>query len=152
MAVTGGFCPLPLRLGGDAITGWTVEQHARFAANLVAVKRTAKLCTFNWALASNGATPTIADYRGMNGAGSDYAPTVNSSSGSTLTLRWATARFADAYQIAYGFVPRHAVVAATSAAYARAVWELLADGIKIRMFDAAGSQISSPISGSCSIW
>jgi hypothetical protein len=148
----GAFCPLPVRLGGDATTGWAAEQHARMAADLVAVKRTSRFCSFNWALASNGAIPTISNYRGQNGAGADYAPDTNSSSGATITLRWASASFRDAYQIAAGFVPRHAVVNTSSATFARAVFELLPDGIRFRVFDAAGSQLSAALSGSCALW
>jgi hypothetical protein len=152
MAVTGALCPLPLRLGGDATTGWTVEQHARAAADLVAIKRTAKLCVFSWSLASNGATPSISDYRGMNGTGIAFAPTVNSSSGSTMTFRWPNVRFVDSYQIAAGFVPRHGSASVASTSFARAVVELLGDGVKIRVFDAAGSALAAPLSGSVDLW
>ena len=148
----GAFCPLPIRLGGDAVTGWVAAHHARLAADQVAKKRTSPLCAFTWALASNGATPTVTDYRGMNGAGSDHAPSVNSSAGATITLRWTSARFSDAYQIAAGFKPRHVTGGASGAPFGQPVFELLDDGIRIRVFDAAGLQVSGPISGSCEIW
>ena len=35
--------PLPIRLGGDELEGWTATQHARFAADLLAARRTAPL-------------------------------------------------------------------------------------------------------------
>jgi hypothetical protein len=152
MAVTGGFCPLPMRLGGDAPTGLTAEQHARLAADTVAKKRTAPFCFFSWSLASGGGSPVVASYTGMNGAGPSFAPNLNSSSGSTVTLRWKTAGFSDPYSIAYAWLPRHALVSANSSSFARGVWELLNDGIRFRLFDAAGSQISAPVAGSCVIW
>lgn len=39
----GAFAPLPLRLGGDAKTGWRASEHARVAADLVAIGRTSRL-------------------------------------------------------------------------------------------------------------
>jgi len=152
VAVTGGFCPLPARLGGDATTGLTVEQHARLAADHVAKKRTAPFCVFQWSLATDGATPIVSNYRGMNGAGSDYAPTVNSSIGSAMTFRWARQSFSDAYQVATPFTPRHASANVQSSGYIRAVVELLSDGVRIRVFNSAGTAVSAPVSGSCELW
>jgi hypothetical protein len=152
MAVTGGFCPLPARLGGDALSGLTAEQHARLAADTVAKKRTAPFCVFSWSLASAGGNPVVTDYFGMNGAGATYAPNLNSSVSSTVRLRWKTAGFSDPYGIACGWLPRHAVVTASGSTFARGVWELVNDGIYIRLFDAAGSQIAAPIAGSAVIW
>lgn len=153
MAALGGFCPLPIRLGGDALSGLTAEQHARIAADLVAVKRAAPFCVFSWSSATLASIPIVSSYRGMNGVGSDYAPNNRSINGSgTVTFRWTNPAFADDYQIAYGFLPRHAVATANSTSFARAVCELLSDGVNIRLFDAAGVQIAPPIAGSCVIW
>lgn len=153
MPVTGGMCPLPWRLGGDASTGLTAEQHARICADMVAVKRTASFCTFGWAIAGGGATvPTVSDYRGMNGVGSDYAPTVNSFASNTITFRWLASRFLDPYQVAAPWLPRHAVVTLNRATYGRPVYVLLTDGIEIRVFDAAGSAIAPPLMGTVELW
>jgi hypothetical protein len=150
VAVTGGFCPLPLRLGGDALTGMTAEQHARACADMVAVKRTARFCVFNWAV--SGGVVTVTGYRGMNGVGAAHAPTVLSHAANVVTIRWATMRFSDSYQVAAPFLPRHAVVQLTRATYGRATYVLLTDGIEIRAFDAAGGAIADPFTGSCEIW
>lgn len=150
MAFTGAFCPLPGRLGGDALTGWTAEQHARMAADLVAVKRTARLCTFDWSVSGVGALPVVSGYAGMNGVGSAFAPF--GVTGGLIQFRWAPANFTDDYGVAYPILPRHAVVSVQSPTYARAVHVLLNDGIQIRVFDAAGSAISAPLTGSCEIW
>ena len=150
MAVTGGFCPLPARLGGDGQTGWTAEQHARLSADLVALKRTARFCTFIWSVQPAG-TPVISGYRGMNGVGAAFAPTGVLAS-TTVLFTWAPALFADAYGTTYPFTPRHAVVSATSASYARAVHTLFVNGLSLKVFDAAGSAIAPPLSGTCEIW
>jgi hypothetical protein len=150
MAVTGGFCPLPLRLGGDALTGWTASQHARMAADQVAKKRTAPLCVFSWTISGAGALPVVTSYIGMNGAGLAYAPTGRT--GSIMTFRWDSGRFLDSYSIAYPIMPRHAVVSAKSSSYARATHVLLNDGIQIYVFDAAGVAIATALAGSCEIF
>lgn len=150
MAVTGGLCPLPERLGGDALTGWTASQHARVCADQVAKKRTAPLCIFSWTQSGAGALPVVTGYIGMNGAGLAYAPIPRT--GSTMTFRWDSGRFFDSYSVAYPILPRHAVVSARSSTYARAVHVLLNDGIQIRVFDAAGVAIATALAGSCVIW
>lgn len=150
MAVTGGFCPLPARLGGDAETGWTAEQHARIAADHVAKKRTAPLCVFSWTTAASSVT--IGHYLGMNGAGLDYAPDLCFSAGDGIHIRWSSGRFLDAYGVAYPILPRHAVTSVQFATYLRPVHTLLNDGIIIKVFDASGSQVLPPPPGSCEIW
>jgi hypothetical protein len=151
MAATGGFCPLPIRLGGDAQTGWTAEQHARSAADLVAKKRTAPFCRFAWSVQPTS-TPVISGYMGMNGAGSSYAPNSLQLVGNSVSIKWTPALFTDAYGVAYPFIPRHAVVSVQSASYARATFTLVANGISIQVFDAAGSAIAPPLAGSCELW
>lgn len=45
----GGFCPLPLRLGGSKEEGWTPEQHARMAADCLGMTRSvpfARVCAW----------------------------------------------------------------------------------------------------------
>jgi hypothetical protein len=150
MAVTGGFCPLPLRLGGDAQTGWAASQHARMAADQVAKKRTAPLCVFSWTRANSSAVPVVTSYVGMNGAGLVHAPA--SPTGSGFTFRWQSGRFLDSYSIAYPIMARHAVVSAQSSTYARAVHVILNDGIQIKVFDAAGAEITTAVAGTCEIW
>lgn len=150
MAVTGAFCPLPARLGGDAQTGWTASQHARMAADQVAKKRTAPLCVFSWTISGAGALPVVTSYIGMNGAGLAYAPTGRT--GSIMTFRWDSGRFFDSYSIAYPIMPRHAIVSPNSSTYARPVHVLLNDGIQIRVFDAAGVAIATALAGTCEIW
>lgn len=83
---------LPLRLGGSTKNGWSAAQHARFAADLLAVQRTGPLASFVYV---NGASsPT--HYRGWNGAGPTHAPTVSGSTGD-ITFTWADRGFIDPY-------------------------------------------------------
>lgn len=86
MAITGGLCPLPMRLGGDAATGWAPEQHARACADAVAMGRTAPFARVRIAIvdASNG---SVTAYSGMDGIGLAHAPTVVVSSW-VATVTW----------------------------------------------------------------
>lgn len=149
MPLTGGFCPLPARLGGDALTGLTAEQHARLAADLVALKRTARFCSFSWSAQSGSAV--VSNYKGMNGVGAAFAPT-GVLAGNTVLFTWAPALFTDAYGTPYPFTPRHAVVTASSASFARAVHVLVVNGLSVKLFDAAGAVIAPPIAGTCEVW
>lgn len=73
MAHFGGFAPLPLRLGGSAEHGWTAAQHARFAADWVALQRVAPFAVLTFLKA--GATVTVENYTAMHGSGAAVAPT-----------------------------------------------------------------------------
>lgn len=153
MAVTGGFCPLPLRLGGDAETGWTATQHARFCADLVAAKRTAKLCTLSWDAVSIASTPaTITSYRGMNGAGLGFAPTSSVATADAITFLFTSGRFTDDYQVSAPILVRHARVTAAGSTYRKPVVTLHPNGVTIRFFDAAGAIVNPQPGGTCSLW
>ncbi|HEX5076139.1 MAG TPA: hypothetical protein VFW03_23200 [Gemmatimonadaceae bacterium] len=78
---------LPLRLGGTATNGWTAAQHARVAADLVAVGRTTPIATFSFTKV--GAAVTITDYRGRNGTGLAYAPTPSSIGNGHARFTWS---------------------------------------------------------------
>ncbi len=77
---------LPLKLGGDARTGWTAAGHARFAADLVAVGRTASLATMT--IVVSGGSATVTHYFGRNGVGIEHAPTVSSSGMGLLRIEF----------------------------------------------------------------
>jgi len=85
-AVLGGLCPFPLRLGGDAETGWTAEQHARCCADAVAMGRLAPFARLVVNI-SGAAAGSVTDYAGMNGIGLAYAPSI-AVSGYVATLTW----------------------------------------------------------------
>lgn len=78
MSGLGGFAPLPIRLGGSATEGWTASQHARFAADLVALSRVVPVAVLTYTVSAG--TITLHSYRGVNGVGSTHAPTITSPS------------------------------------------------------------------------
>jgi hypothetical protein len=92
----GAFAPLPLRLGGDATTGLTPEQHARICADLVALKRVQPLATWLYTqTASNAAS--ISYYLGQNGSGLAYAPTATPNASGDVSFTWSPGVFEDPY-------------------------------------------------------
>lgn len=90
----GAFAPLPLRLGGTSTEGWGPEEHARLAADLVAVTRTAPFARFRYT--KSGSTVTISNYTGRNGSGSAFAPSVTVNGTGDVTFTWPAA-YLDAY-------------------------------------------------------
>jgi hypothetical protein len=154
MPVTGGFCPLPLRLGGDALTGLTAEQHARLAADLVALKRTQPIAVFTWDAPGGADTAaTITFYTGMNGSGLAHAPTAGViSGGGALQFTWSSGRFVDEYQVSCPIRPRIAVASFAGATYRKPILAILANGVVIRAFDAAGSAVNPQPGGTCVLW
>jgi hypothetical protein len=84
---------LPLRLGGTDRNGWTAAQHARFAADLLAVQRTGPIATWTYIA---GAIEPI-NYRGWNGVGPTHAPTVSSSATGNILFTWSDRGFPDPY-------------------------------------------------------
>ncbi len=70
----GGFCPLPLRLGGTAETGFTASQHARAANDLLGLHRMAVLAIISGRI--QGSVATILSARCQWGIGPAYFPTI----------------------------------------------------------------------------
>lgn len=56
MPCFGGFCPLPLRLGGHDLSSWQPEQHARMAADVSAMCRTEPLAVLTYTIAATVVT------------------------------------------------------------------------------------------------
>lgn len=103
----GAFAPMPLRLGGATDEGWSPEQHARTAADLLAAKFVAP---FAWmTFTKSGATVTIHDYYGQNGAGLASAPTATVIGTGVTAFDW-TSGFVDAYGVPYALKVRKARV------------------------------------------
>lgn len=81
----GAFAPMPFRLGGDALEGWTAQQQSRVAADMVALFRASSLAVLT--LTSTG---SIVSYHGQNGVGLANAPTVTVNGTGDFTLTWAS--------------------------------------------------------------
>jgi hypothetical protein len=139
----GAFAPLPLRLGGSAEEGWAPAQHARFCADLVAVKRTAPLARLY--VTQDSGSPfaaTVAVYRGQNGVGLAYAPTITVGGAGDVTLTFP-AYWTDEFGRQFPLKLRQAMPKASAAA-ARFVNHVISGRtIRVRSFDAAGAAISS---------
>jgi len=134
----GVFAPLPIRLGGSDEEGWVSRAHARMCADLVAAKLSVPLAVFTFEKA--GATVTISDYYGMNGAGSTYAPDDVAVTGTGhLAFYWSDRLFEDPYQVTHPLNAKHGKVTGHGTASLRGVVEVVANGIVVRTFNGAGA-------------
>lgn len=134
----GVFAPLPLRLGGGEEDGWPARMHARVCADLVAVKRTAPLAVFTYE--KSGATVTIFDYYGMNGAGSTYAPDdVGVTGTGHLTFSWSDRRFEDPYEVGHPLNAKHGKVTGHGTSSLRGTVVVATNGITVRTWNGAGA-------------
>lgn len=90
MAGFGGFCPLPLRLGGSAIEGWTPQQHARACADMAAMVRAKPfaILTYDFDVALD---PRVLAYHAQHGAGIYAAPTLTKNGVGDVTIEWLAA-------------------------------------------------------------
>lgn len=154
MPCLGGFAGiLPLRLRGDDETGWSAEQHARFAADLLAKKRTCPIAVFSWDVVSAEDAPAVVTtYRGMNGVGLAFAPTSSIVTADALRFTWTPALFTDPYQVSEPIAIRQAQVAVSRATAAFYSYRLLQNGVEIFIFDAAGTVINPQPAGTCALW
>lgn len=84
MAGLGGFCPLPLRLGGD---GWSAEDHARACADLLAMARSVPV--WRMRLLRTGGAISVEAYRGVNGSAIADAPTTTGVSATHINTEFA---------------------------------------------------------------
>lgn len=92
----GALAPLPLRLGGTATNGWTAAQHARTAADCLAVLRVLPVAQFLYL--KSGATVTIISYRGRNGVGAAHAPDLITVNGTgDVTFAWSPELWPDEF-------------------------------------------------------
>lgn len=103
----GAFAPFPLRLGGSAEEGLTAAQQSRLAADLAAAVRTMPFAVL---LAIVNPSPQISVYRGQNGSGLSYAPTITLDGSSFITLTFASS-FTDPYGIVRSVSLSRAMVA-----------------------------------------
>lgn len=133
---------LPKRLGGSPEEGWAPEEHARFCADLCAVKRVAPLARLM--VNQDALTPfasSVLYYFGQNGSGLLYAPTPTTNGEGDVTLTWP-AYWEDEYGVQFPVKIRQAVAMVTSA---RVVTTSILDhGVRVRMFTDSGVAAGSP--------
>lgn len=150
MAAFGGFCPLPIRLGGNATTGLTVEQHARLAADLVGVVASSKLARITFTIASLAST--LHAYSGVNGMGAANAPTILVSGSGIASLTWP-ASLEDEYGTFDAVSIKHARVTVHGTTMAAGVATVnSANQIIIRLYNAAGASADGKVTVTVSGW
>jgi hypothetical protein len=142
--ITGALAPLPLRLGPGGVESVSPEQHARLCADLMALKRVARLAT--WFCEVGAGTAEITSYFGQNGNGLAYAPTATWNATGDVSFVWPSNYFEDDYEIQHPFKIR-AVIATGAATVARgAAWELITRGVRIRTVNTAGTAANTNVS------
>lgn len=139
----GAFAPLPLRLGGTAEEGWAPEQHARFAADLVAVKRTARLCRLRVSqVASPPYTAAIDSYHGQNGNGLNYAPALVTVGDGETELTFP-AYWTDEFGVQHPLKIRQAIAKNYLASARAPVCDIDGRVVTVRTFTTAGALSSA---------
>lgn len=91
-AAFGGFCPLPIPLGGNDIEGWRSSQHARLASDLAACARTHPFARLTFTRGSGTASPSITNYLGRPAKVDDNLPTISGDAAdpsvTPITITW----------------------------------------------------------------
>ncbi len=148
----GAFAPLPLRLGGSATEGISAAQHARLSADLVALKRVQPLAKWHFSqIATPPYTVTITQYRGQNGAGLAYAPTVTDVNGG-VDFQWPSQYFEDEYGVQWPFRIRMCEVTPHGSSAWLGNYENIARGIRALVFDISGG-LQVPTAGcTVTVW
>lgn len=139
----GGFAPMPLRLGGDSREGWSPEQHARMAADAVAKTRAAPFARFRYT--KSGATVTIIGYKGRNGTGSAYAPTVTVHGTGDVTFTWPSV-YEDPYGKAVAPDFGAVLVSINGATQGRTYATYTANTIRVRTRNTVPADADLPVS------
>ncbi len=147
----GAFAPLPLRLGGSPEEGWAPEQHARMCADVQALKRRAPLARWTYVQTGTGSSDyTFAYYLGQNGNGLLYVPTSVTVNGTgDISFAYASQYFEDDYGTQYPIRIRTARAQAhydAGAPTVKAMPELIARGVRIRVVDAGGTARNARVS------
>ena len=83
----GGFCPLPLRLGGSTLDGWSPQQHARACADVAAMVRgkAFAVLTYDW---DGAGLPYVVAYHAQHGTGPYAAPLLTKNVDGDVTITW----------------------------------------------------------------
>jgi hypothetical protein len=140
----GGFSPLPIRLGGSSLEGWPPENHARFCADLVAIKRTLPIAV--WTFTKSGGTVTIHSFYGMNGiVVATDAPAPGAASPGVSNFAWIPPILTDPYGVVYSVRARHgrATVHGSSARFAVVDTETISTLITVRTFDESANLVDA---------
>jgi hypothetical protein len=133
----GGLAPCPFPLGGNRLTGWTAEQHARLAADLRACVRTVP---FAVVFVSDNA---VQFYTGQHAIGISVAPTITVNGAGDVDVTWNSS-YTDAYDNAWPIKLKWAkATAADSAAIFANVTLNAANEVRVVTSNAAGTPTDS---------
>ena len=138
----GAFCPLPLRLGGDAVHGITAAQFKRLSADLLALNRVRKFAVLTY---TQGSTPTVLAYRGVDGCGIGHAPMITNTGTGTDTITFPTS-----YDDPRGVAKRVSVLSARASVYGSSprIVETLAGGgrtVSVETTTSAGTPVNATL-------
>ena len=148
----GGFAPCPLPLGGTALDGLLVEQHARLSTDLRSIVQTAPFAVVRFNTSS--ATPLA--YLGQNDVGVLAAPTITSLGVGDARLLWDVS-YLDEYDNAWAVDLSFAIACGEFAGgvqYSYAVVELeTAQQVRVRTYTIiAGLPFPSHANVSLAVW
>lgn len=151
MSGLGGFCPLPIRLGGSATDGLVAEQHARAAADMAAAVQSTTFARITFT--KSGSTFTTHGYTGVNGKGIAHAPTL-ASLGTGITRITFAAVYEDAYEEPYVVSIRHARATphGTALIDATVVVQAGRNIVDVYTFNSAGAAVDAKVSVAVSGW
>ncbi|HTJ17839.1 MAG TPA: hypothetical protein VL494_13760 [Steroidobacteraceae bacterium] len=142
----GAFAPLPIRLGGNPEEGWAPEQHARFSADLVAIKRTAPLARLYCNQDSGSPfAASITYYFGQNGAGTLYAPTVTVGGAGDVSVTFPS-YWTDDYERQHPLKIRQAIARPHAAAGRFPTCTITGNVVRVRTVTDAGVASATPFS------
>lgn len=92
MAIGGGFCPAPWRLGGSAEEGWPAANHARMAADVAAASRALPFAVITVTRDSLGdLSPYISRYTSQSAGIAANTPVLSGDSPTPLVITWPAA-------------------------------------------------------------
>lgn len=132
----GAFAPLPLRLGGNELTGWTAEQHKRFTCDLAAARRMQASAVFH--VAKSGSSVTISSYYGEQGNGPAFHPTATVNGAGDVSLAFTPAVWEDELGADHHVVVRGAMADCTESARQASVQVVDHKTVRLRTFGIPG--------------
>lgn len=146
MSGFGGFCPLPIRLGGSDTEGWPAAQNARAQADTAA---SCYALPFAWVTYRFGGDPLaliLLGYNGMPGIGTAWRPVIVRITDGHSRVAFA-ATYSDSYERPEPVALRHAKATAQSGSAIIATTVIGADlaSVDVYTFNAAGAGTDCPL-------
>lgn len=140
----GGFCPMPLRLGGDDLTGWTATQHARVCSDLAALKRTMPLAVITYEIDGGLGNATVSHYFGRDDIGVGVAPNITVHGVGDSTVTWDRV-FVDDFDRDAPWRITSARGGIHSSAGGRIVFDPARNTVRVRTFTQAGAAVDRKV-------